>query len=266
VRGRSRVRDERRAAPARQRAPGSAKSPLLERKAGVRPGHRSLGCGLSPRPAVPRGLASREQRCSPTHVHIYSIHRNEHAGKPRKIRLDASRARCCHPGVYGKRAWRGLYNWRVVLLRAGERWHFTEEKARLVECRASDPELNGVSGRRLAASLFRLDQAINAFFRRMKAGRSLAFPGCARATSSSPLLVPPSYLWPGAGPQRAQRGPSVPGSSLFRRPSPHGRSRAVCGCLHCNSRPCVHVVEGSVEPAQRASALCGFDIWASNGL
>src|SRR5215467_13656380 len=71
---------------------------------------------------------------------------------------------------------RGLYNWLVMRLRAGERWHFAEEKARLADCRAYDPELNEVYGKLLAEVYFRLDKAMQAFFRRVKNGEVPGFP------------------------------------------------------------------------------------------
>src|SRR5215472_9342406 len=71
---------------------------------------------------------------------------------------------------------RGLYNWLVMRLRNGERWHFAEEKARPVECRAYDPELNDVYGKRLSEVYFRLDKAMHAFFRRVKNGETPGFP------------------------------------------------------------------------------------------
>src|SRR5215469_15172532 len=71
---------------------------------------------------------------------------------------------------------RALYNWHIMRLRAGERWHFAEEKARLADCRAYDPELNAVYGKLLADVYFRLDKAMQAFFRRVKAGETPGFP------------------------------------------------------------------------------------------
>src|SRR5215467_6236456 len=71
---------------------------------------------------------------------------------------------------------RGLYNWLVMRLREGERWHFKEAKARLAECRAYDPELNDVYGKLLAEVYFRLEQAMQAFFRRVQAGETPGFP------------------------------------------------------------------------------------------
>jgi putative transposase len=61
-------------------------------------------------------------------------------------------------------------------LRDGERWHFAEEKARLSACQAYDPELNDVYGKLLAEVYFRLDKAMQAFFRRVKAGETPGFP------------------------------------------------------------------------------------------
>ena len=61
-------------------------------------------------------------------------------------------------------------------LRAGERWRFTQEKARLFECRAYDPELDAVYGKLLAEVYFRLDNAMQAFFHRLQAGESPGFP------------------------------------------------------------------------------------------
>ena len=62
---------------------------------------------------------------------------------------------------------RGLYNWLVMRLRAGERWHFKQEKARLKACREHDPELNAVYGKLLAEVYWRLDAAMQGFFRRL---------------------------------------------------------------------------------------------------
>ncbi|HEY7414131.1 MAG TPA: transposase, partial [Ktedonobacteraceae bacterium] len=71
---------------------------------------------------------------------------------------------------------RGLYNWLVMRLRNGERWHFKQEKARLKECRAYDPELNAVYGKLLAEVYWRLDAAMQGFFRRLAEGEKPGFP------------------------------------------------------------------------------------------
>ena len=96
--------------------------------------------------------------------------------KAKKIRLNASEQDAADPGVHERRKCRGLYNWLVMRLRDGERWHFAEEKARLGACRAYDPEVNQVYGKLLAEVYFRLDKAMQAFFRRVQAGETPGFP------------------------------------------------------------------------------------------
>jgi putative transposase len=89
---------------------------------------------------------------------------------------------------------RGLYNWLVMRLRAGERWHFAQEKARLAECRAYDPELNAVYGKLLAEVYFRLDAAMRAFFRRVEAGETPGFPRVRPRHQFFTLCYPVAYL------------------------------------------------------------------------
>ncbi len=74
---------------------------------------------------------------------------------------------------------RGLYNWWVMRLRKGERWlGVYAAKKTLKESREVDPELNGVYNKLLQAVYFRLDKAMAAFFRRVKAGEK---PGLTRS-------------------------------------------------------------------------------------
>jgi putative transposase len=89
---------------------------------------------------------------------------------------------------------RALYNWLVMRLRAGERWHFAEEKARLVECRAYDPELNDVYGKLLAEVYFRLDKAMKAFWRRLAAGETPGFPRVRPRHVFFTLCYPAMYI------------------------------------------------------------------------
>src|SRR5690349_22258434 len=79
-------------------------------------------------------------------------------------------------------------------LRAGERWHFAEEKARLGDCRAYDPELNAFYGKLLTEVDFRLDQAMQAFFRRVKAGETPGFPRVRPRHQFFTLCYPAAYL------------------------------------------------------------------------
>ncbi len=71
---------------------------------------------------------------------------------------------------------RGLYNWWVMRLRNGERWNFERAKKSLRESKQYDPELRSVYGKLLAEVYFRLDGAMRAFFRRVKAGEKPGFP------------------------------------------------------------------------------------------
>jgi putative transposase len=90
--------------------------------------------------------------------------------------------------------YRGLYNWLVMRLRDGERWHFAQEKARLVECRAYDPELNDVYGKLLAEVYFQLDKAMKAFFRRVKHGETPGFPRVRPRHHFFTLCYPAMYI------------------------------------------------------------------------
>ena len=55
-------------------------------------------------------------------------------------------------------------------LRAGERWNWKRAKKTLAESRKFDPAIDQVYGKLLAEVYFRLDQAMQAFFRRVAAG------------------------------------------------------------------------------------------------
>jgi putative transposase len=113
--------------------------------------------------------------------------------KVKKIRLDVNvQDAATLEFMQGK--CRGLYNWLVMRLRNGERWHFAEEKARLVACRAYDPELNDVYGKLLAEVYFRLDRAMKAFFRRVKAGETPGFPRVRPRHQFFTLCYPAAYL------------------------------------------------------------------------
>src|SRR5258707_340080 len=71
---------------------------------------------------------------------------------------------------------RGLYNWWVMKLRAGETWDLYQAKKSLQESKRHDPELRQVYGKLLQEVYFRLDEAISAFFRRVKQGETPGFP------------------------------------------------------------------------------------------
>jgi putative transposase len=70
---------------------------------------------------------------------------------------------------------RGLYNWLVMKLRNGERWNVYESKKTLRESKQYDSELRYVYGKLLAEVYFRLDGAMQGFFRRVQAGEKPGF-------------------------------------------------------------------------------------------
>ncbi len=89
---------------------------------------------------------------------------------------------------------RGLYNWWVIRLRDGETWHFNECKKTLAESRVHDPELDDVYGKLLAEVYYRLDNAMKAFFRRVKAGEAPGFPRVRPRHNFFTLCYPAMYL------------------------------------------------------------------------
>jgi putative transposase len=89
---------------------------------------------------------------------------------------------------------RGLYNWWVGRLREGERWNFADCKRTLAESRMHDPELDDVYGKLLAEVFYRLDHAMQAFFRRVKAGETPGFPRFRPRHCFFTLCYPAMYL------------------------------------------------------------------------
>jgi len=71
---------------------------------------------------------------------------------------------------------RALYNWWVMRLRNGQKWNFAEAKQSLQASKQYDPELAYVYGKLLHEVYYRLDGAMQAFFRRVQAGETPGFP------------------------------------------------------------------------------------------
>ena len=61
-------------------------------------------------------------------------------------------------------------------LRASERWNWQEAKKTLAESRKYDPSIDQVCGKLLTEVYFRLDQAMQTFFKRVAAGEKPDFP------------------------------------------------------------------------------------------
>jgi putative transposase len=89
---------------------------------------------------------------------------------------------------------RGLYNWWVMKLRAGERWNWRSAKKTLAESRKYDPAIDQVYGKLLAEVYFRLDKAMEAFWRRCAAGEKPGFPRVRPRHQFFTLCYPALYV------------------------------------------------------------------------
>jgi putative transposase len=89
---------------------------------------------------------------------------------------------------------RGLYNWLVICLRNGERWNLEQAKKSLRASKQYDPELRYVYGKLLAEVYYRLDGAMQGFFRRVKAGEKPEFPRFKPRHQFFTLCYPAIYL------------------------------------------------------------------------
>ena len=89
---------------------------------------------------------------------------------------------------------RGLYNWWVMRLRNGEQWNFAEAKRSLQQSKQHDPELKYVYSKLLHEVYYRLDGAMQAFFRRVKAGETPGFPRVRPRHHFFTLCYPAYYL------------------------------------------------------------------------
>ncbi len=89
---------------------------------------------------------------------------------------------------------RGLYNWWVMKLRAGERWRCMDAKKTLAESRKFDPEIDQVYGKLLAEVYFRLDKAMQAFFKRVQNGEKPGFPRVRPRHQFFTLCYPAMYV------------------------------------------------------------------------
>jgi putative transposase len=141
---------------------------------------------------------------------------------------------------------RGLYNWWVMRLRDGERWPgVNAAKKTLAESRAYDPELDAVYGKLLQEVYFRLDGAMQGFFRRVAEGSSPGFPRVRPRHRFFTLIYPGMYLkiegdtieLPTGGKGRNKRFPNVMARLSEVPPSGYGEvavSRDAHGDYYCS--------------------------------
>ncbi|MBA2288582.1 MAG: IS200/IS605 family element transposase accessory protein TnpB [Ktedonobacteraceae bacterium] len=112
----------------------------------------------------------------------------------KKIRLEVSE----HDAAtleYMQGKCRGLYNWWVMRLRAGEKWPgWAAAKKTLQASKDYDPELRWVYSKLLHEVYFRLDGAMQAFFRRVKNGEKPGFPRVRPRHCFFTLIYPAMYI------------------------------------------------------------------------
>ncbi len=90
---------------------------------------------------------------------------------------------------------RGLYNWWVMRLRDGEKWPgWATAKKTLQASKAHDPELTWVYSKLLHEVYFRLDAAMQAFFRRIKNGEKPGSPRVRPRHCFFTLIYPAMYI------------------------------------------------------------------------
>lgn len=110
----------------------------------------------------------------------------------RKIRLEVSDQEAATlEFMQGK--CRGLYNWQVMQLRGGATWSLYEALKTLQQSKQHDPELKQVYGKLLHEVYFRLDKAMQAFFRRCKPGETPGFPRVRPRHNFFTLCYPAMY-------------------------------------------------------------------------
>jgi len=166
---------------------------------------------------------------------------------------------------------RGLYNWWVMRLRNGERWPgWRQAKKTLRASRDYDPDLNAVYGKLLAEVYFRLDTAMQTFFRRVQAGEKLGFPRFKPRHQFFTLCYPAMYLYieghtmllPTGGKGRNKRYPNIV-AHLTEVPPDHFREVAVSrdarGRYYCSF---VYDDEGDKNEARpvRLDGIVAFDL------
>jgi putative transposase len=111
----------------------------------------------------------------------------------RKIRLQVSEQDAATLEMMQNKC-RGLYNWWVMQVRAGERWNWQDAKKTLADSRKVDPDIDQVYGKLLAEVYFRLDKAMQAFFKRVANGEKPGFPRVRPRHQFFTLCYPATYV------------------------------------------------------------------------
>jgi putative transposase len=168
----------------------------------------------------------------------------------KKIKIDVSRQDAeALEFMQGK--CRGLYNWWIMKLRNGERWNVNAAKKTLAESRKFDPELNYVYGKLLAEVYFRIENGMQAFFRRVAEGeKKPGFPRVKPRHQFFTLCYPAMYL-------------KVQGNSIILPTGGGGNNTGVSKhypniVAHLTEEPPAHFREVAVTRDARGHYSCSF--------
>src|SRR6266481_2434121 len=143
---------------------------------------------------------------------------------------------------------RGLCNWWIMKLRNGERWNLERAKKSLHESKQYDPELHFVYGKLLAEVYFRLDKAMQAFFRQVAAGEKPGFPRVKPRHQFFTLCYPAMYL-------------EVQGKTIILPTGGGGKwgpKRYLNIVAHLTEDPPEHFHEVAVSRDARGNYYCSF--------
>ena len=163
---------------------------------------------------------------------------------------------------------RALYNWWVMRLRDGEKWPgIYEAKKSLQASKQHDPELEYVYGKLLHEVFYRLDNAMQAFFRRVKAGETPGFPRVRPRHTFFTLCYPAVYLkiegtilllpTGGGGRHGPKRFPNIQ-ARLTEGPPEHFREVAISRDARGNYYASFSYREEECE--QQAGEVVAFDL------
>src|SRR6266581_4542807 len=153
----------------------------------------------------------------------------------------------------------------VGRLRDGEQWHFADCKRTLAESRVHDPELDDVYGKLLAEVFYRLDRAMKAFFRRVKAGETPGFPRFKPRHGFFTLCYPAMYIkiegdkliLPTGGRGKQKRFPNVVAKLTEKAPA-HFKEVAISRGARGNYY--ASVVSEQPEQSSAESGVIAFDL------
>lgn len=162
---------------------------------------------------------------------------------------------------------RALYNWWVMRLRNGEKWPGVfEAKKSLQASKVVDPEIIQVYGKLLQEVYFRLDRAMQAFYRRVKAGEKPGFPRVRPRHCFFTLCYPAMYLkikanrliLPTGGQGRNKRFPNI-AARLTESPPAHFQEVSISRDARGNYYASFRYSKQEDAP-QETDAVVAFDL------